>query len=126
MTMRKSIYVDTFPHANPTPAACLVGNMVFSAVIYGREPASQQVPVDMDLQCQYMFEHVRTIVEAAGGSLDNIVKMTLWMVDKQERDIVNRHWLSYFPDPSTRPARHTQSGEFTGNIRIQCDFIAVL
>lgn len=126
MPARQSIYVDSFPHANPTPAACRIGSMLYSAVVYGRCPATQQVPSDMDQQVIFMFEQVRNIVEAAGGSMDDIIKFTLWMQDKSQRDIVNRHWERLFPDPQTRPARHTLDGNFSGNTRIQCDFIAVI
>ncbi|XBS71432.1 hypothetical protein ABK905_11145 [Acerihabitans sp. KWT182] len=54
------------------------------------------------------------------------MKITLWMRDKNQRDIVNRHWERVFPDPQSRPARHALDGNFSGNIRFQCDFIAVL
>lgn len=126
MSRRQSIYIEGFPHANPTPAACRVGQMLYSAVVYGRDPETQQVPADFDQQVKFMFTHVRNIVEAAGGSLDDIIKFTLWMSDKTQRDIVNRHWEALFPDRESRPARHTLDGNFTGNTRIQCDFIAVL
>jgi Putative translation initiation inhibitor, yjgF family len=123
---RESIYIDAFPHVNPIPAACRIDNMLWSGVIYGRDPQTQQVPPDLDLQCALMFHHVRSIVEAAGGSLADVVKMTLWMEDKSQRDVVNRHWEKAFPDPHSRPARHALDGQFPGAILIQCDFVAVL
>lgn len=126
MTRRQSIYVDDFPHANPVPAACRIDNMVYSGVIYGRDPATQEVPADMDQQCQLMFAHVRTIIEAAGGSLDDIIKINLSLRDKAHRPKVNPHWEALFPDPATRPARQGYEIAMSGNIQVQCDFIAVL
>lgn len=123
---RQSIYLSTFPHVNPTPAASRIDNMVYSAVIYGRDPENQQVPEDIDRQCAFMFGHVCAIVEAAGGTPDDIIKMTLWMADKSQRSVVNRHWEALFPDADSRPARHTLDGRFEGNTLIQCNFIAVL
>ena len=126
MAKRQSIYIAGFPHANPTPAACRIGQMLYSAVVYGRDPETQLVPPEIDRQVALMFEHVRNIVEAAGGSMDDIIKFTLWMQDKSQREVVNRHWERLFPDRETRPARHTLDGNFSGNTLIQCDFVAVI
>jgi enamine deaminase RidA (YjgF/YER057c/UK114 family) len=73
-----------------------------------------------------MFEHVRDIVEAAGGSTDDIVKMTVWLRDYHGRDALNQQWEAMFPDPGSRPARHALAATFDGNTLVQCDFIAIL
>jgi enamine deaminase RidA (YjgF/YER057c/UK114 family) len=126
MSNRKSIYSEAFVHANPVPAACRIGYMVFSGVIYGRDPLTRQVPDDLDAQCALMFAHIKTLIEDAGGTLDNIARLTLLMADRNERETVNRHWVRYFPDPASRPARYAIDAKLNGNIRVQCDFIAVL
>lgn len=126
MSRRESIYIDAFPHANPIPAACRVDAMLYSGVIYGRDPQTQQVPADLGQQCALMFSHIESIVKAAGGTLNDVIKVTLWMQDKSQREVVNRYWLATFPDENSRPARHALDGNFSGNTLIQCDFIAVL
>jgi 2-iminobutanoate/2-iminopropanoate deaminase len=43
------------------------------------------------------------------------------------REIMNRHWVVMFPDPQSRPARHTlTSRDFAAPMQIQCDLMAVL
>ncbi|MDO6405686.1 RidA family protein [Pantoea phytobeneficialis] len=126
MSRRESIYIDAFPHTNPIPAACRIGAMLYSGVIYGRDPQTQQVPADLGEQCALMFSHIESIVKAAGGTLEDVIKVTLWMQDKSQREVVNRYWLATFPDANARPARHALDGNFSGNTLIQCDFIAVL
>lgn len=126
MAKRQSICIEDFPHANPIPAACRIGPLLCSGVIYGRDPLTQQVPADLAQQCELMFQHVRSIVEAAGGTLEDVIKMTLWMKDKSQRETVNRYWEQAFPDPDARPARHALEGQFSGTMLIQCDFMAVL
>jgi len=123
---RQSIYVDGFAHRNPVPAACRIGNMVYSGGIHGLDPTTGLAAEGMERQCALMFGHVRAIILAAGGAPEDIIKMTLWMKDRSERDLVNPHWTALFPDPGSRPARHALKADLEGGMLIQCDFIAVL
>ena len=54
-----------------------------------------------------MFDNVRRVIEAAGGTPDDIVKMTVWITDRALRPTINKYWVEMFPDPHSRPARHT-------------------
>jgi 2-iminobutanoate/2-iminopropanoate deaminase len=126
MARRQSIYVEGFGHKNPIPAACRLGNVVTSGIIFGLDVATGKPADGMQRQCALMFEHVRAIVEAAGGTLDDIVKLNVWMTDRSQRQAINDAWLALFPDPDTRPARQTMQGVLTPGILVQCDFLAVL
>lgn len=123
---RRSIYAEGFSHKNPIPAACRVGNMLYSGSIQGTDPATGAYGATLAEQCELMFAHVRRIVEAGGGSMEHIIKMTVWMRDRSQRAPLNVAWLQAFPDPADRPARHTMQAELDGDKQIECDFIAVL
>ena len=58
--------------------------------------------------------------------MENIIKMTVWMKDRAQRAPLNQVWLEIFPDPASRPARHTMQAPLDGEKLIECDFIAVL
>ena len=126
MTKRKSIYIEGFKHVNPIPNACRIGNLMVSGVINGVDPATGKVPPTLEEQCAFLFEHVRRIVEAGGGTTDDILKMTVWMKDRSQRQALNQEWLKMFPEKETRPARHTMQGNMEGGVLIQCDFMAVI
>ncbi|EUB99177.1 Endoribonuclease L-PSP [Rhizobium sp. CF080] len=127
MQKRRSIYVESFAHRNPVPAACRIGNMVYSSGIHGLDPKTGLASAEgMDRQCELMFGHVRAIIEAAGGTTGDIIKMTLWMQNRSERHFVNPYWEAMFPDPAHRPTRHAMKGELESGMLIQCDFIAVV
>ena len=69
-----------------------------------------------------MFANVRRVIETAGGTPDDIIKMTVWITDRALRPTLNKYWVEMFPDPHSRPARHTvASGDFTPPMQIQCD-----
>jgi len=126
MTRTKSIHVDGLRHANPIPAAARVGELLMSGIIGGVDPASGELPASLDEQCAHMFRHVRAIVEAGGGSVDDIVKITVYLAEHGARDALNREWLAMFPDPQRRPARQAMPGTPNAGRLIECDFVAVI
>ncbi len=69
---------------------------------------------------------MRRLVEAGGGSLDDVVKVTIWMADPSQRAAVNKVWVALFPDPETRPTRHTMPGAMDLPKLVECVFTAVL
>jgi 2-iminobutanoate/2-iminopropanoate deaminase len=127
MDKRQSIDVAGAKHVNPIPSACRRGPFVVSGAISGADPETGQVPADLDGQCRAMFANVRRVIEAAGGTPEDIVKMNVWITDRALRPILNKHWVEMFPDPHSRPARHTMTAhDLVAPMQIQCDLLAVL
>jgi 2-iminobutanoate/2-iminopropanoate deaminase len=122
---RTSVYVESFGHVNPIPAACRIGDLIYSGAITGRDPGTGRPAESLDRQCVQMFRHMRDIVEAAGASIDDIIKVTVWLRDPGDRTALNREWTALFPDPADRPARHTMGADLGGDLLAQCDFVAV-
>jgi 2-iminobutanoate/2-iminopropanoate deaminase len=113
-------------HPQPFPAAVKIGNMVFTAGISGDDPETHKTPDDIDGQCKNAFKNMRTIIEAAGGTVGNIAKVTVYMKDRNDRDTFNKYWIETFPNEDDRPVRHTLANDLGGNRRVQMEFIAVL
>ncbi len=127
MEKRRSVNVAGASHANPIPSASRRGPFVVSGAISGTDPQTGKVPDDLDAQCRLMFANVRRVIEAAGGTPDDIVKMTVWITDRALRPILNKHWVEMFPDANSRPARHTAtSTDLAAPMQVQCDLLAVL
>ena len=125
MVERKSIEIDGFRHANPIPNGSRVGKFVATGVIMGRD-GDGTYPPTLDGQCALMFRHVQSIIEAAGGTTGNILKLNVYMKDPSDRSAVNAEWVRMFPDPHARPARHTYKDVSDSPALVQCDFLAVL
>ncbi|MGP1615942.1 MAG: RidA family protein [Pollutimonas bauzanensis] len=123
---RTSIYTDGFSHKNPIPAGCRIGSMLYSGSIQGTDPATGAYGDTLQAQCELMFGHVKRIVEQAGGTTGQIIKMTVWMNDRSQRAALNGVWLKMFPDAQSRPARHTMQASLDGGKLIECDFVAVI
>lgn len=127
MGKRHSIYVAEFQHRNPIPAACRIGPMLITGVIAGRDPATAEVPPTLEAQADLVFSHIKTIVEAGGGTTDDILKINIQMKNPSDRAALNDVWLRMFPDENNRPARHTSGmvGD-SGPSLVTADFMAVI
>ena len=126
MTQRRSLSAPDIPsHQNPIPAATRIGNLLFSSAIGGEDPATHELPEDVAAQIANTFTTVRAIMREAGGTPDNIGKMSVYLADKNNRKLVNPHWLEMFPDEHSRPVRHTTEQPLPPGRHIQIEIIAV-
>ncbi len=123
--MQQSIYVEGFAHGNPIPAGCRIGNVLMTGVISGKDARTGKRPETLEGQCAAVFRHVREIVEAAGMTTDDIIKMTVWLKDQSDRKALNAEWVRMFPDPQHRPARMVMPHVAEGDALILCDITAV-
>jgi len=127
MMKRQSINGSRARHENPIPNACRIGNIVMSSVIGGANPGTRELPPNLEQQVANVFGHIRHDVEAAGGTVDDIVKVTFWVKDPaKQRAALNEEWVKMFPNPESRPARHTQHLPPDSRALVQADFVAVL
>ncbi len=68
------------------------------------DPATMQlVEGDMDVQIARVFDNLRAVTEAAGGGLDDIVKLNVYLTDLADFPRVNAAMAQYFEKPY--PAR---------------------
>ena len=125
MTKRKSINLDGFAHTNPIPTACRLGNLVMSGSIIPRDNKGK-MPETLDEQCALMFRYVREVMQKAGGTTDDIIKVSVAMKDASNREVLNKHWTALFPDAAARPARHTEQKDLAHGLLIQCDIVGVI
>ena len=127
MSKRESIEVPGLSHTHPIPNACRIGPFLASGSIFGTDPATGKIPAGIEAQCSLLIQNVRRIVEAAGGTTENILKLSFYVRDKNLREHINKEWLAMFPDEHSRPARHTMLyNGFSGNTLVQCEIVAVL
>jgi 2-iminobutanoate/2-iminopropanoate deaminase len=127
VSKRRAIEVEGLHHEHPIPSACRIGPFVASGGISGKDPNNGKHPANLEEQCALMFANMRRIIEAAGGTPDDIIKITVWMQDPAQRQLVNKEWLAMFPNPESRPARHTMASQgMPPGAQVQCEFLAVL
>lgn len=127
MSKRRSFDLPNVPHhAAPIPQAAQIGNVVYSSAITGQDATTGTLPAEPEKQAALAFQHMRTLVEAAGGTTDDIVRVSVYLNDMGHRDAVNAEWIKMFPDEHDRPARHATQVSLARGLIIQMEFVAVL
>lgn len=107
--------VGAYPHAKR------VGDLLFLSGVGPRQRGTKQIPGveldangvvishDIEAQCRSVFRNVRSVLEAAGSSWDNIVDVTVFLTDmKGDFAAYNHVYAEYFAGPGQpNPARTT-------------------
>lgn len=100
--------------------------MIYSSALSGMDRRTQKIPDDPEAQIGNVFANMKTIVEAAGGTVGDIAKVDVFLKDRDMRPMVNREWTAMFPDEHDRPVRHTTPGDLPLNMIVQVEFVAVV
>ena len=95
--------VGAYPHARA------VGNLLFLSGVGPRERGTKKIPgvelnpdgtiqsYDIETQCHSVFKNVRSILEDAGASWENLVDVTVYLTNmKADFPTYNRLWAQYF------------------------------
>jgi reactive intermediate/imine deaminase len=101
----QTIHTERAPQAIGTYSqAVRVGDTVYVSGQIPLDPASGQlVSGDIELEIKRVFENLKAIVEAAGGSLAQVAKLTVFLTDLAHFAKLNEIMGTYFSAPY--PAR---------------------
>lgn len=101
----KQISTEKAPAAiGPYSQAIEVGNLVFASGQLPADPATGNiVEGGIEAQAHQSFTNVKNLLEAAGTSIDNVVKTTVFLADMADFVTVNGIYAQYFTQPY--PAR---------------------
>jgi len=102
---KKPIHSDNAPAAIGTYSQAIqAGNLVFLSGQIPLVPATMEiVDGDFEARARQVFENLRAVAEAAGGSLDDVVKLTVFLTDLGNFATVNSVMGDFFEQPF--PAR---------------------
>ena len=123
---KQIIATDKAPAAIGTYSqAVRAGNTVYLSGQIGLDPASMSMVLGFEGQTEQVFENLKAVAEAAGGSLADAVKLTLYLTDLANFAKVNEIMARYFDQPY--PARAAVGvKELPKGALVEADAILVL
>ena len=120
------ISTDRGPRAiGPYSQAIRANGFLFLSGQVSLDPATQQlVPGDIAAQTTRVLENLKGVLEAAGSSLDRVVKTTVYIKDMNDFAAMNEVYARYFP--SAPPARATvEVARLPKDARVEIELIAL-
>lgn len=101
---KKIIHTDDAPKAiGVYSQAVRAGQTVYLSGQIGLDPASMQMVEGIEAQIVRVFENLKAVAQAADGSLNEIVKLNVYLTDLAHFTRVNEIMAKYFREPY--PAR---------------------
>lgn len=99
---KRVIHTDEAPRAiGPYSQAVRCGNTVYLAGQIGLDPKTMELVPGIEAQTNRVFDNIRAVAAAAGGSLDDIVKLTVYLTDLGHfalvNDVMARHFKAPYP-----------------------------
>lgn len=87
----------------PYSQAIKVRNLLFTSGQIPINPATGEIPEGVEAQAEQALTNVKNLIEAAGASIDNVVKTTVFIKDMNDFAAINAIYAKYFTEPF--PAR---------------------
>lgn len=126
--MKEIIYTEKAT----APTACYsqavkFGNLVFLAGVCGDDPVTGEImgEGDIKIEAKYALENLKATIVAAGGTLDDIGKVNVYINDIERMPEFNEVYSQYFKEnPPARIAMAVTA--LTGGANLEIDAVAVI
>jgi 2-iminobutanoate/2-iminopropanoate deaminase len=103
VTDKRAVRTDTAPTpTGPFNQAIRVGNLIFTSGQAGRNRETGKMG-DIREQTDWALRNISAILQAAGASLDDVVKTTVYLKEGADSNVMSEEYASHFHDPL--PAR---------------------
>ena len=121
---KRNVSTDRAPKpAGPYSQAIVAGNTIYVAGQGPFDPKTGKMPASFDEQAVQVFENIKAIVEGAGATLADVVKVNVYLADLANFAKMNEVYKRYFVEDY--PARATVGTQLLGGMGIEVECIAV-
>jgi 2-iminobutanoate/2-iminopropanoate deaminase len=125
---KKIIFTEKAPAPfGPYNQAVLKGGTLFMSGQIAMNPATGELVLDnIEAETKQVMENLKSVLEAAGMTFENVVKTSIFIMDMNDFGRINAVYGSYFNE-ETAPARETvQVATLPKNVNIEISMIAML
>jgi len=109
----------------PYSQAIIASGMVYTSGQIALTPAGEMVTGDVSVQCVQVLANLKAVLEAAGSSLDKVIKTTIFLDNMDDFGAVNELYAQAFGDH--KPARSTVAVKtLPKNALVEIDAVAMV
>lgn len=122
----KTVSTDKAPAAiGPYSQAQIVGGLVYTSGQIPVDPATGIIPESVEAQAEQVFVNISKLLEAAGSSIEKVVKTTVFIKNMDDFGAINAVYGKFFTQPY--PARScVEVARLPKDVLIECEAIAEL
>lgn len=122
----KEVSTTNAPTAiGPYAQGMIVNNMFYSSGQIPLTAAGELVDGDIEAQTNQVFENLKAVLQAAGSSLDQVVKTTVFMKDMNDFPAMNDVYASHFGNH--KPARSSiEVARLPKDVKVEIEVIALV
>jgi len=126
MTKQVITTADAPAAIGPYSQAIRVGNLVFTSGQIPLHPQTGDIVGETAAeQARQVLQNLRAVLQAAGASLQNVVKTTIFLTDLSQFAAVNAVYAEFFPE--NPPARSTvQVAALPRGVQVEIEAIAIV
>jgi 2-iminobutanoate/2-iminopropanoate deaminase len=124
---KEIVFTEKAPRAvGPYSQAIKAGGWIYLSGQIPIDPATNQVITGpIEEQAELVFNNARKVLEAAGATLENVVKVTVYLANMDDFAKVNEVYATFFP--SKPPARAAvEVARLPKDVAIEADMVAFL
>ena len=123
--MKKILNTEKAPAAiGPYSQAIEVNNMVHTSGIIPVVPSTGVIPEGSAAQAKQAFENLSNLLEAAGSSMEKVVKTTVFIKEMNDFGAINEAYADFFPAPF--PARScVEVARLPKDVMLEIEAVAV-
>lgn len=123
--MKKTINTANAPAAiGPYSQAIEVNGMLFTSGQLPVDPQNGQVPSGISAQAEQVMKNMKNLLEAAGSSMEQVIKTTVFIKDMEDFGKINEIYAAYFQGDC--PARScVEVARLPKDVLIEMEAVAV-
>lgn len=99
------------------------GDFIYTSGQIGRDPQTGEIAETIQEQTRLTLENVREILKIAGATMNDVVKVTVFLADMTSFEEMNKVYITYFDEP--RPSRSCVGTKLVGpNMKVEIEVVA--
>ena len=126
---RKTVNVKTLhPFGPPISWAVKAsGDLLYTSGLVASDPVTGKlIEGNFETQTRRTLDNLKEVLKAVGASMQNVVKVNVYVLDLKDFSTLNQIWIEYFGQDSP-PARTTvQVAGFIGGIKVEMELVAII